>query len=76
VDVKEFDLDAIGKRIRHLLIDKEETMTSLATSIGTSRQGLYAKITNNTWTVADIYKVADALGIKPSELIERPTDLI
>jgi transcriptional regulator with XRE-family HTH domain len=76
VEVKDFDLDVIGKRIRHILIDQEETLTQLATNIGTSRQGLYSKIANNTWTVADIYKVADALKIDPAELIRRPTDLI
>ena len=71
MDVKDFDLDVIGKRIRHILIDQDETMTKLAASIGTSRQGLYSKIANSTWTLADIYKVADALKIEPAELIKR-----
>ena len=71
MDVKDFDLDIIGKRIKHILIDQEETLTKLANDIGTSRQGLYSKINNNTWTVADIYKVADALKIEPAELIRR-----
>jgi DNA-binding phage protein len=69
MDVKDFDLEAIGKRIRHLLIDKDSTITLLAKDIGTSRQGLYNKINNNTWTVADVYKVAAALKIEPKELI-------
>jgi DNA-binding Xre family transcriptional regulator len=69
MDVKDFDLEAIGKKIRHLLIDKDSTITLLAEDIGTSRQGLYNKINNNTWTVADIYKVAKALEVEPKDLI-------
>ena len=69
MNLKEFNLEIIGKKIRHLLIDKDLTITLLADSIGISRQGLYNKINNNTWTVSDIYKVATVLGIDPKDLI-------
>ena len=69
MNLKEFNLEIIGKKIRHLLIDKDLTITLLADNIGISRQGLYNKINNNTWTVSDIYKVATVLGIDPKDLI-------
>jgi len=69
MNLKEFNLEINGKKIRHLLIDKDLTITLLADNIGISRQGLYNKINNNTWTVSDIYKVATVLGIDPKDLI-------
>ena len=71
MEAKDFDLDAIGKRIRHLLIDNDSNITMLSEATGISRQGLYGKINNNTWTVEDIYKVAVVLRVAPEELIRR-----
>jgi hypothetical protein len=69
MDAREFDYKSVGKKIRHILLDKDATIAKLAEDMGLSRQGLYWKIANDSWTVQDVYKVAAALEIDPKDLI-------
>jgi DNA-binding phage protein len=69
MDAKEFDYQSVGKKIRHILLDQDATITKLAEEMGISRQGLYWKITHDSWTVKDVYLVAGALNVDPKDLI-------
>jgi DNA-binding Xre family transcriptional regulator len=64
-----FDPKAVGLKIKHILLDKESTIAALAERLGISRQGLYWKISNGSWTAEDIHKVAEVLQVNPKDLI-------
>ncbi len=66
---QDFNQQSVGKKIRHILIDQDATIAKLADEMGLTRQGLYWKIANDSWTVQDVYKVAAALSIDPKDLI-------
>jgi transcriptional regulator with XRE-family HTH domain len=69
MDVREFDYKSVGLKIKHALLDADLSQTELAEKMGITRQGLYLKISNNTWTVSDVRKVAEILNIDAKDLI-------
>ena len=51
-------MDNLEKKIRHLLIDKEKTITELAEKMDLTRAGLYYKMDNNSWNMDDLKALA------------------
>ncbi len=69
MDAREFNYESVGLKIKHALLDADLSQTELAEKMGISRQGLYFKIANNTWTVDDVRRVAEILHIEAKDLI-------
>lgn len=65
------DLQKFGKRLKSLRLDKELTQLELAEILDMSPNfiGMIERGERNT-TVENVFKIARALGIKPSNLFE------
>ena len=65
------DLQQFGKRLKFLRLDKELTQLELAEILDMSPNfiGMIERGERNT-TVENVFKIARALGIKPSNLFE------
>ena len=65
------DLQKFGKRLKILRLDKELTQLELAEILDMSPNfiGMIERGERNT-TVENVFKIARALGIKPSNLFE------
>lgn len=65
------DLQKFGKRLKSLRLDKELTQLELAEILDMSPNfiGMLERGERNT-TVENVFKIARALGIKPSNLFE------
>lgn len=57
-----FTMD-ITRIVKQLLFDYDLTATQLAAKIGTSQSNLSKKMTNGTFTVSDLDKIANALNL-------------
>lgn len=54
----------ITKRIKVLLVEKEMTATQLAQAIGTTQSNLSKKMKNESYTIDDLIKISEALGME------------
>lgn len=54
----------ITKKIKLLLVENEMTATQLAEKIGTTQSNLSKKMKNESYTVADLEKIAEVLGLE------------
>lgn len=52
----------ITKKIKLLLVEKEMTATQLAEAMGTTQSNLSKKMKNESYSVADLEKIAEVLG--------------
>lgn len=53
----------LSKEIKKLLIEKDMTATQLAEKIGMSQGNLSTKMRNESYSVADLEKIAAALNV-------------
>lgn len=65
------DLQKFGKRLKHLRIDRDLTQLQLAEILDMSPNfiGMIERGERNT-TVENVFKIARALNVKPSNLFE------
>lgn len=54
----------ITKKVKRLLVEGDLTATQLAEKIGTSQSNLSQKMRNESYSVADLIKIAEATGVK------------
>lgn len=54
----------ITKKIKLLLVEKEMTATQLADAMGTTQSNLSKKMKNKSYSVADLEKIAEVLGLE------------
>ncbi|MCT6925417.1 helix-turn-helix transcriptional regulator [Metasolibacillus sp.] len=54
----------LTKEIKKLLVDRNMTATQLAEKIGMSQSNLSLKMKNGTYSVADLEKITEELGVK------------
>lgn len=54
----------ISKKVKMLLVEFDITATELAKKMGTSQPNLSKKMKNNSWSIADLEKIAEVLEIK------------
>jgi len=54
----------ITKKIKLLLVENEMTATQLAEKIGTTQSNLSKKMKNESYTVSDLEKIAEALNLE------------
>ncbi|MEK4627334.1 helix-turn-helix transcriptional regulator [Solibacillus sp. FSL R7-0682] len=54
----------ITKKIKMLLVERDMTATQLADKIGTTQSNLSKKMKNESYTVADLEKIAEELGLE------------
>ena len=54
----------ITKKIKLLLVENEMTATQLAKKIGTTQSNLSKKMKNESYTLSDLEKIAEALNLK------------
>ena len=61
MDKKEGENVDVTKKIKHLLLEKDATQTTLAEKIGMTQSNLSYKMSKNAYNVDDLNKIADAL---------------
>jgi len=54
----------ITKKIKVLLVERDMTATQLAEAIGTTQSNLSKKMKNESYTVADLEKIAEVLSLE------------
>ncbi|MEK4230738.1 helix-turn-helix domain-containing protein [Solibacillus sp. FSL H8-0538] len=54
----------ITKKIKMLLVERDMTATQLAEKIDTTQSNLSKKMKNGSYTVADLEKIAEVLGLE------------
>ncbi len=54
----------ITKKVKRLLVEGDLTATQLAEKIGTSQSNLSQKMRNESYSVADLIKIAEATGVE------------
>lgn len=54
----------ITKKIKLLLVERDMTATQLAEKIDTTQSNLSKKMKNGSYTVSDLEKIAEALGLE------------
>ncbi|MEY9976212.1 helix-turn-helix domain-containing protein [Lysinibacillus sp. RC79] len=54
----------ITKKIKLLLVENEMTATQLAKKIGTTQSNLSKKMKNESYTISDLEKIAEALNLE------------
>lgn len=55
---------SMSKKIKQLLIEKDCSITNLASLLHTTPQNLNNKLYRDNFTEKDLYKIATALGVK------------
>lgn len=55
---------SMSKKIKQLLIEKDCTITNLATLLNTKPQNLTNKLSRDNFTEKDLCTIANALGVK------------
>jgi len=51
----------IAKKVKHLLLEKNITATALAEKVGITQPAISYKMTNNSYSIEDLEKIAKAL---------------
>ena len=51
----------IAKKVKHLLLEKNVTATRLAQKVGITQPAISYKMTNNSYSIEDLEKIATAL---------------
>mgnify|MGYP003412647121 FL=1 len=51
----------IAKKVKHLLLEKNVTATKLAQKVGITQPAISYKMTNNSYSIEDLEKIAKAL---------------
>jgi len=54
----------IAKKVKHLLLEKNITATALAEKVGITQPAISYKMTNNSYSIEDLEKIAVALDCK------------
>ncbi len=54
----------ISKKIKLLLVENEMTATQLAEKIDTTQSNLSKKMKNESYTISDLEKIAEALNLE------------
>lgn len=54
----------ITKKVKRLMLEEELSASRLAEKIGTSQSNLSQKMKNESYSVADLIKIAEALNVK------------
>lgn len=54
----------ITKKVKQLMLEKDMNVSKLAKAIGTSQPNLHKKLQNNSLSVSDLEKIAEALGVE------------
>lgn len=55
---------SMSKKIKQLLIEKDTTITQLATLLGTKPQNITNKLSRDNFSDNDLHKIADVLNCK------------
>jgi len=58
---KEGEIMDIAKKVKHLLLEKNITATALAEKVGITQPAISYKMTNNSYSIEDLEKIAKAL---------------
>ena len=58
---KEGETVDIAKKVKHLLLEKNITATALAEKVGITQPAISYKMTNNSYSIEDLVKIAAAL---------------
>lgn len=54
----------VTKKVRRLLLESDMNATQLAEKIDTTQSNLSRKMKNESYSVADLIKIADATGVE------------
>lgn len=52
----------VSKQIKILLVNEDESISSLAAKLGTSSQNISAKLKRNNFSINEMKEIAEALG--------------